>query len=92
MVQKEIDQKSYGLPVSFNSIKYATYKQSPYHKGELEFAIDLVVDIGTPVSSSRDSWIIDFDLSHSKTHESGATAEQGNFIEIRHEDDEYSRI
>ncbi len=67
-----------------------TYTDSPYHVGYLQHAVDYIVPVGTLVMAAADGVVVDLkddsfiggpDLSFDIL---------GNFIEIRHADNEYS--
>lgn|SRR5487761_638437 len=80
----------YTLPVPFKSIKYASYHESPYHIGALKHSIDFVVPEGTPVFAACDGIIVDFKLDSNRGGAGPEFENDGNFIEIRHANDEYS--
>lgn len=67
-----------------------TYDESPAHVNRLVHAIDFVVPEGTPIRASRDGLVRE--LKHD-SDEGGLEQEfdeNGNFIELAHEDGEFS--
>jgi murein DD-endopeptidase MepM/ murein hydrolase activator NlpD len=81
----------YKLPVPKHCLKYIDRTSSPAHVGQLRNAIDLVVDVDTPVLAAADG-IVTFVKDSSNIGGSNPIYwDHTNFIVIMHSNEEYSR-
>ena len=67
-----------------------SYDESPAHVNNLKHSVDFIVPEGTPIMAAADGTVIDL---KSDSHIGGVGKEfesDGNFIEIEHENAEYS--
>ncbi|MDB5266874.1 MAG: hypothetical protein JWN89_689 [Parcubacteria group bacterium] len=80
----------YIYPVEINDGVRITYDESPAHMGSLKYSVDFVLGEGAPVYAAYAGVVIDI-KSDSDTGGSDKSYEElGNFIEIEHENGEYS--
>ncbi|MEK7202921.1 MAG: M23 family metallopeptidase [Patescibacteria group bacterium] len=83
-------KNKYMYPVEINDQVRISYNESPAHIGNLKYSVDFIIPKGTPVIAAMDGIVIDLKLN---SNVGGADKELelfGNFIEIQHENDEYS--
>ncbi|MFH1145557.1 MAG: M23 family metallopeptidase [bacterium] len=83
-------RNKYRYPVEINDKVRMNYGESPAHVGNLKYAVDFIVEEGTPVRAAAGGVVIDL---KSDSNIGGADRELenlGNFIEIKHKNDEYS--
>lgn len=85
-----MSRNNYIYPVPKEAIKRISYKDSPYHIGNLKYSVDFIVDEGTPVYASFDGEILDLKDNSNIGGKDKKNEEYGNFIEIKHENDEVS--
>ena len=83
-------KNAYIYPVDENRIVRITYDESPAHVGPLKNSVDFIVREGTPVKAAADGVVIEM-KDDSNIGGTGKKCEsQGNYIEIRHANSEYS--
>ncbi len=63
---------------------------SPAHVGRLKFGIDFQVPEGTPIRAALDGLVVDVKQDSDVGGPDESFDKYGNYIEIRHEKDEYS--
>jgi|SRR3989338_1592905 len=83
-------QNKYKYPVDVTENIRISYDESPAHVGNLKYAVDFIVKEGTPIQAAADGKVVD-SKSDSDIGGPGKEMEQfGNFVEIEHENGEYS--
>jgi murein DD-endopeptidase MepM/ murein hydrolase activator NlpD len=80
----------YLSPVEMNDRVQMSYNESPAHVGNLKYAIDFIVKERTPVKAAADGIVIDLKFDSDIGGVDKKLEPFGNFIEIEHENDEYS--
>lgn len=88
----EPTQNIYGLPIPEDTEVQGLIYESPSHSGPSRGAIDIAVDLDTPILAPLDG-IVTFVLDTNDQH--GPTAEfakYNNLIGIKHDNGEYSRL
>ena len=80
----------YIYPTEMNDRVKMSYNESPMHVGNLKYAVDFIVEEGTPVKAAADGIVIDLKSDSSVGGADKEFEPFGNFIEIEHENDEYS--
>ncbi len=83
-------RNKYGFPVQLNPDSRIVYHDSPAHVGKLKHAVDFLVSEGTPVKAALDGTVVDIQASSDIGGAEKSKEQYGNFIEIRHDNDEYS--
>jgi len=67
-----------------------TYDESPAHVGNLKYSVDFIMEENREVFAPEDGVVVDMKVDSSIGGEGQEFDELGNFIEIRHKNDEYS--
>ncbi len=80
----------YKYPVDVTEKVRIDYNQSPAHVGNLKHSLDFIVKEGTPVRAAADGKVIDLKSDSDRGGPDKEMEELGNFIEIGHENGEYS--
>ena len=80
----------YYYPINADKIIRITYDESPAHKGPLKESVDFVVPVGTPVKAARRGKVVDILDGSEIGGEDRKFEEFGNFVEIEHDNEEYS--
>ena len=80
----------YIYPVEIPDPKIIQYSASPAHKERLRHAVDFIVPEGTPIRAAFDGTVADVKQDSDIGGEDENFDSQGNYIEIRHDNDEYS--
>ncbi len=83
-------QNTYSPPVKLTERVRVSYKESPAHVGALRHSVDFIVAKGTPVYAAADGVVVDLKQDSSRGGESKEFEPAGNYIEIKHDHDEYS--
>ena len=83
-------QNKYIYPVDINDSVRITYDESPAHVGPLKYSVDFIVPEGTSIRASLDGVIVDIKSDSDIGGPDKSFEEYGNFIEIEHENREYS--
>ena len=83
-------KNNYAYPVDMSACERMTATESPAHVGPLRHSTDFIVPEGTPVKAACDGMVAEV-----KDDSDVGGPEQrfdllGNYIEIKHQDDEYS--
>lgn len=80
----------YAYPIDLKMIKFMTYLESPAHKGRLRYSVDFVTDEETPVYAAKEGIVTAVKQDSSIGDVGEEFDKYGNFIEIKHENNEYS--
>lgn len=80
----------YSYPIDLTPEVRITYDESPAHVGALKNSVDFIVLEGTPIKASLDGVIVDLKSDSDIGGTDKNFEEYGNFIEIEHENGEYS--
>jgi murein DD-endopeptidase MepM/ murein hydrolase activator NlpD len=83
-------KNKYIYPIEINDKVQMSRDKSPVHVGNLKYAIDFIVKEETPVKAAADGIVIDLKLDSDVGGTDKEFEPLGNFIEIEHENDEYS--
>jgi murein DD-endopeptidase MepM/ murein hydrolase activator NlpD len=88
--QDRMSRNNYIIPVPKDAIKRITFRESPYHVKGLKHSVDFIVDEGTPVFAALDGEVLHVKDDSNKGGAAPENEEFGNFIEIRHCENEFS--
>ncbi|MBI4162475.1 MAG: M23 family metallopeptidase [Candidatus Aenigmarchaeota archaeon] len=80
----------YSYPVDKSKIKAIEYGKSPAHIGRLIHAVDFMCPVGTPIKAAADGIIVDIKQDSDIGGPDKSFDKHGNYVEIKHEDNEYS--
>ncbi|MBI4214718.1 M23 family metallopeptidase [archaeon] len=83
-------KNKYALPVPQAGIKRIARYESPAHKGMLRNCIDFIVPTGTPVKAAASGIVVDLKKGSKTGGRSRRFEPLGNFITIKHANEEYS--
>jgi len=83
-------KNKYKYPVAISEEVKMSYDESPAHTGNLKYAVDFICKEGTPVKAAADGVVIDLKSNSDVGGESRDLDSLGNFIEIEHENEEFS--
>lgn len=87
---KNKTKNKYTYPVSVSDRIRITYNESPAHVGNLVNSVDFICEEGTEIRAAADGVVVDL-KSDSEIGGSEKELEPlGNFIELRHKNEEYS--
>jgi len=67
-----------------------TSDESPAHTGRLKYAVDFIIPEGTPIKAAFDGIVVDIKQNSDIGGYDNSFDKLGNYIEIKHPDDEYS--
>ena len=80
----------YTYPVRLTKRIRISYDESPAHTGMLKNAVDFIVPEKTPVKAARGGIIVDVKHDSNIGGKTKRFDKNGNYIEIQHENSEYS--
>lgn len=83
-------KNKYIYPVEMTDGVIINYDESPAHQDNLRHSVDFIMDEDLPIFAAADGVVADLQTSFESGGEGKEFDELGNFIEIRHENDEYS--
>ena len=83
-------QNKYKYPVDVTEKVKISYDESPAHVGDLKHSVDFIVKEDTPVWAAADGRVIDLKSDSDKGGQDKRMEQFGNFVEIEHENGEYS--
>jgi len=83
-------KNKYSYPIDVKLCSEITYDRSLAHVGRLKYAVDFIVPVGTPIFASLDGVVADVKQDSDKGGDTKDYDEYGNFIEIKHDNGEYS--
>ena len=83
-------KNQYTYPIAINSKIRTSYDESPAHVGNLRHSVDFIVEEGTPISATADGIVIDLKSDSNVGGEGKEFEPMGNFIELKHDNEEYS--
>jgi murein DD-endopeptidase MepM/ murein hydrolase activator NlpD len=86
----DITQNVYRRPIDSKLILRETYRDSPAHVGALYYAVDFIVPKNTPVRAALGGKIVHIKRDGTKGGDTQDFEQFGNFIEIEHDNGEYS--
>jgi len=80
----------YFIPIKLNNDIVVTYRTSPAHVGRLYHSVDFIAPLETPILAALDGEVVDLKLDSGIGGFGQEFDEHGNYIEIKHSNDEYS--
>ncbi len=80
----------YIYPVEKSKIKAIEYDKSPAHVGRLASAVDFMCAVGTPIKAAAEGTVVDVKQDSDIGGPDESFDQHGNYIEIMHENDEFS--
>ncbi len=80
----------YGYPVVMTGRARMTYDESPAHKGKLRHSVDFITPNNTPVRAALDGEVYAVKQDSDAGGDAPSYYYEGNYIEIRHENNEFS--
>lgn len=80
----------YFIPIKLNDDIIVTYRTSPAHTGRLYHSVDFIAPEGTLIFAAFDGVVTAVKIDSDKGGPTSEYDSLGNFIEIKHENDEYS--
>ena len=83
-------KNQYSYPVTLDENVEMTYDKSRMHKGRLKYAVDFITKSGTPILASLDGIVVDVKQDSNIGGDADEYDAFGNYIEIKHDNDEYS--
>ena len=83
-------KNKYIYPVKITERVKITYNESPAHKDRLKYAVDFIIPIGTPIKAALSGMVVDVKQDSSRGGKSKYFDKYGNYIEIKHKNNEYS--
>ena len=83
-------KNKYAYPIELNEEIRMTYDESPAHVDELKYSVDFVCREGLPVLAAQDGIVIALKSDSNLGGEGKEWEEYGNYIEIKHDNDEVS--
>lgn len=92
---EEQTKNKYDYPIDLNKVTTIFYKRSPAHQdtyknGMYKHAVDFICPIGTPIKAAADGVVVDVKFDSDKGGKDESFDELTNYIEIKHENGEYS--
>lgn len=87
---KNVTRNRYIYPLEISDDVRITYSESPAHIGNLKNSVDFVCNEGKEVKAAADGVVVDLKSDSNVGGESKDLEIFGNFIEIRHDYEEYS--
>lgn len=88
-----MDQKTknkYIYPVEMKEEVIINYDESPAHQDNLKHSVDFIIDEDLQIFAAADGVVVDLQTGFETGGEGKEFDELGNYIEIRHDNDEYS--
>jgi murein DD-endopeptidase MepM/ murein hydrolase activator NlpD len=83
-------KNKYKYPVDVIGKIRISYDESPAHVGNLKYSVDFICEKGTPVKAVADGIVVDLKSDSDIGGEKKEFEPMGNFIELEHNDGEYS--
>ncbi len=83
-------KNKYSYPIDLTNKVKITYCESPAHVGRLKHAVDFITLEGTPIKAVADGIVIDVKQDSDIGGLDQSYEKQGNYIEIKHQNGEYS--
>ncbi len=83
-------KNQYRSPVKLGPKVTVTYDDSPAHVGRLKSAVDFIVPVGTEVHAALEGIVVDVKDDSSIGGDNPSYDKDGNYIEIKHDGDEFS--
>lgn len=83
-------KNKYSYPTKIDDSVRITYDESPAHVGNLKNSVDFVMAEGRDVFAPEDGVVVDIKIDSDIGGKGQEFDDLGNFIEIRHKNDEYS--
>ncbi|MBI4095999.1 MAG: M23 family metallopeptidase [DPANN group archaeon] len=90
-----LKRNKYALPIDLSAILKATATDSPAHaktykSGKHYYAIDFICQVGTPIKSALEGVVVDIKDDSSVGGPDESFDVLGNYVEIKHQNGEYS--
>ncbi len=83
-------KNKYIYPVKINEKIKISYDESPAHVENLKYSVDFIIEEGAEIFAAADGVVVDLKSDSDIGGEEKELEELGNFIEIKHKNDEYS--
>lgn len=83
-------ENNYLYPVELFNNARIMFTESPAHVGRLQFAVDFIIPIGTFVKAALDGTVVNVKQDSGIGGLNRILDKLGNYIEIKHDNDEYS--
>ena len=83
-------KNKYAYPIEISNEIRITQDESPAHVGNLKHSVDFICKEGSEVKAAADGMVVDVKSDSDIGGENKDLEELGNFVEIRHNFDEYS--
>ena len=83
-------KNKYAYPLEISGEIRITYDESPAHVGNLKYSVDFICKEGLEVKAAADGIVVDLKSDSDSGGENRELEQLGNFIEVRHSQDEYS--
>src|SRR3989344_3652557 len=83
-------ENTYAYPIDLTEKIIIDYKSSPAHKGGLKHSVDFIIKENTPIKAAKEGTIIDVKKDSNIGGDEEKFDMHGNYIEIKHENREYS--
>ncbi|MBM3257965.1 MAG: M23 family metallopeptidase [Candidatus Nealsonbacteria bacterium] len=83
-------ENKYAYPIVVSDKIKILYDESPAHTGNLKYSVDFICEQGTKVIAAADGRVIDLKLDSEIGGENKELDSLGNFIEIEHDNQEFS--
>lgn len=83
-------KNKYAYPIEGGDNVKISYSKSPAHIGNLKYAVDFICREGTPVKAAFGGVVVDLKMDSNVGGQDKKFEFLGNFIEIKHENEEYS--
>jgi len=83
-------KNKYIHPVELNDKVRMSRNESPAHVGNLKYAIDFIVEEGESINAAADGIVVDLKSDSNIGGEEKEMETMGNFIELKHDNEEYS--
>jgi len=83
-------KNKYIYPTKIDNGVRITYDESPAHVGNLKYSVDFVMEENREVFAPEDGEVVDIKVDSNVGGEGQEFDDLGNFIEIKHKNDEYS--
>ncbi|MBI3190704.1 M23 family metallopeptidase [archaeon] len=80
----------YAFPVVIKYIERVSFDESDVHVGPLKHSVDFIVPEGTPVKAALGGTVVDVKNRYNIGGNDRRLEKYGNFVEIKHDNEEYS--
>jgi murein DD-endopeptidase MepM/ murein hydrolase activator NlpD len=87
---EEKTKNKYRFPVEMTEGVIINYDESPAHQDNLKHSVDFIMDEDLPIYAALDGVVVDLKIDSNIGGEGKEFEPMGNFIEIKHENEEYS--